>query len=182
MHRSEAEGRFGEMHRRSLLRREPARSAPEGAARRCAEPEAMTRPQVASRSEVARGLRTSVCARATRIGVLHLAAGKPTESSLRPRGWMYSPEIREPRQRKRQTAAISPTYGDDDQSGQDKSPCSTHLHNRKTNFTFVYFQNVRLLLDGALKGQAFAYGWAPPFWQDGQTLPTRRTDPTRSTP
>ena len=93
-------------------------------------------------------------ARATRIGVLHLAAGKPTESSLRPRGWMYSPEIREPRQRKRQTAAISPTYGDDDQSGQDKSPCSTHLHHRKTNFTFVYFQNVRLLLDGALANRA----------------------------
>ena len=64
---------------------------------------------------------------------------------------MYSPEIREPRQRKRQTAAISPTYGDDDQSGQDKSPCSTHLHSRKTNFTFVYFQNVRLLLDGAFQ-------------------------------
>ena len=34
-----SEGRFGEMHRRSLLRREPARSAPKGAARRCAEPE-----------------------------------------------------------------------------------------------------------------------------------------------
>ena len=66
MHRSAAEGRFGEMHRRSLLRREPARSAPEGAARRCAEPEAMTRPQVASRSEVARGLRASVCAKALR--------------------------------------------------------------------------------------------------------------------
>ena len=64
MHRSEAKGRFGEMHRRSLLRREPARSVPEGAARRCAEPVAMTRPQVASRSEVARGLRTSVCAKA----------------------------------------------------------------------------------------------------------------------
>ena len=63
---------------------------------------------------------------------------------------MYSPEIREPRQRERQTAAISPTYGDDDQSGQDKSPCSTHLHSRKTNFTCVCFQNVRLLLDGAL--------------------------------
>ena len=110
MHRSEAEGRFGE-----------------------AEPVG----------------RASVCARATRIGVLHLAAGKPTESSLRPRGWMYSPEIREPRQRKRQTAAISPTYGDDNQSGQDKSPCSTHLHHRKTNFTFVCFQNVRLLLGGA---------------------------------
>ena len=62
---------------------------------------------------------------------------------------MYSPEIREPWQRKRQTAAISPTYGDDDQSGQDKSPCSTHLHHRKTNFTCVYFQNVRLLLTGA---------------------------------
>ena len=127
MHRSEAEGRFGE-----------------------AEPAAMTRPKVASQSEVARGLRASVCARATRIGVLHPAAGKPAESSLRPRGWMYSPEIREPWQRKRQTAAISPTYGDDDQSGQDKKPCSTHSHHRKTNFTCVYFQNVRLLLTGAV--------------------------------
>ena len=63
---------------------------------------------------------------------------------------MYSPEIREPWQRKRQTAAISPTYGDDDQSGQDKKPCSTHSHHRKTNFTCVYFQNVRLLLTGAV--------------------------------
>ena len=53
MHRSAAEGRFGEMRRRSLLRREPARSAPEGAARRCAEPAG----------------RASVCARARTLGV-----------------------------------------------------------------------------------------------------------------
>ena len=46
MHRSEAEGRFGE-----------------------AEPAAMTRPKVASQSEVARGLRSCVCARAQTIGV-----------------------------------------------------------------------------------------------------------------
>ena len=46
MHRSEAEGRFGE-----------------------AEPAVMTRPKVASQSEVARGLRSSVCARAQTIGV-----------------------------------------------------------------------------------------------------------------
>ena len=46
MHRSEAEGRFGE-----------------------AEPAVMTRPKVASQSEVARGLRSSVCARALLIGV-----------------------------------------------------------------------------------------------------------------
>ncbi len=46
MHRSAAEGRFGE-----------------------AEPAAMTRPQVASRSEVARGLRASVCAGARTLGV-----------------------------------------------------------------------------------------------------------------
>ena len=45
MHRSAAEGRFGE-----------------------AEPAAMTRPQVASRSEVARGLRASVCAGARTLG------------------------------------------------------------------------------------------------------------------
>ncbi len=44
--RSEAEGRFGE-----------------------AEPAVMTRPTVASQSEVARGLRASVCARAQTIGV-----------------------------------------------------------------------------------------------------------------
>ena len=46
MHRSEAEGRFG-----------------------AAEPAVMTRPKVASQSEVARGLRASVCARALLIGV-----------------------------------------------------------------------------------------------------------------
>ena len=46
MHRSEAEGRFG-----------------------AAEPAVMTRPKVASQSEVARGLRASVCARATPFGV-----------------------------------------------------------------------------------------------------------------
>ena len=46
MHRSAAEGRFGE-----------------------AEPVVMTRPKVASQSEVARGLRSSVCARALLIGV-----------------------------------------------------------------------------------------------------------------
>ena len=46
MHRSAAEGRFGE-----------------------AEPAVMTRPKVASQSEVARGLRSSVCARAQTIGV-----------------------------------------------------------------------------------------------------------------
>ena len=46
MRRSEAEGRFGE-----------------------AEPAVMTRPKVASQNEVARGLRSSVCARAPLIGV-----------------------------------------------------------------------------------------------------------------
>ena len=61
-------------------------------------------------------------ARATRIGVLHLEAGKPTESSLRTRGWVCCPAIRGSRQRKRQTAALSPTYGDDDQPGQDENP------------------------------------------------------------
>ena len=61
-------------------------------------------------------------ARATRIGVLHLEAGKPTESSLRTREWVRCPEIRGPRQRKRQTAAISPTYRDNDQPGQDENP------------------------------------------------------------
>ena len=50
MHRSEAEGRFG-----------------------VAEPEVMTRPKVASQSEVARGLRASVCARAQTIGVVFRA-------------------------------------------------------------------------------------------------------------
>ena len=52
MHRSAAEGRFGEMHRRSLLRREPARSAPEGAARRCAEPEGCANTCEARRMDV----------------------------------------------------------------------------------------------------------------------------------
>ena len=61
-------------------------------------------------------------ARATRLGVLHLEAGKPTESSLRTRGWVCCLVICGPRHRKRQTAALSPTYRDDDQPGQDENP------------------------------------------------------------
>ena len=60
MHRSEAEGRFGE-----------------------AEPEVMTRPKVASQSEVARGLCASVCSRVTvRNGSAVSGMGIPAELSF----------------------------------------------------------------------------------------------------
>ena len=65
----------------------------------------------------------------------------------------YCTTIRQTRTRESQKNTVSPTYGDDGLAGMhapERKPFATRSESgAKTDFSRVYFQNVRLLLAGA---------------------------------
>jgi hypothetical protein len=72
--------------------------------------------------------------------------------------WEYCTKIRDARARKLQHAAVSATYQNCGSAESSDSRRKTHCHQNKTDakadFSRVYFQNVRLLLDGAVSFSA----------------------------